>query len=110
MTIAKLSRLLESVRERSRARFIQENILLEWATKVTINTIAATAQDESGKFAKEINKIRLPWTQFGFPEVVGEQHEEQEEYDPNSKPAWVQQGDSSAADKNVGKSFPFGGF
>lgn len=109
MSISVLAKLSDSIKDRKDALFMRETLITEWQTKIITAVVAASAQDESGKFAKEVGKIRFPWEEFGFPEVVGKSKET--EIDLSDLSYLEGAGDASAADKNAGKQLPafFGG-
>lgn len=103
LTIAKLSKLIEAIKERNDAKFVRDTIITEWSTKMVASVVAGTAQDESGKFKKSVDKLRFPWKEFGFGQI--ETLEQPEENDPNDL-SYLETGDMLAADKNAGKQLP----
>ena len=107
MRISVLSKLSDSIKDRKDAQFLQNTLIAEWQVRTTISVIASAAQDESGKFAKEVGKIRFPWEEFGFPEVLGKT---EKDFDPDDL-SYLETGDLSAADRNAGKALQsfFGG-
>lgn len=107
MKISILSKMVDIIKERHDVTFMRDTMALEWQTQVLAVVTAKTAQDESGKFAKEVGKMRFPWKEFGYPEVLGEK---EDDFDPNDL-SYLETGDLSAADKNAGKNLPsLGGF
>lgn len=105
MTVAKLARLVSSVKSRRDSVFIRQTSITEWSTRLIATVVAGTAQDESGKFQGQVAKIGFPWAEFGFPEVAGAMSSAGSLSDAGEPGdlSYLETGDTSAAEKNAGK-------
>lgn len=106
MRISVLSRLVDSIKERIDARFVRDTLVTEWQTKMITHVAAAAVQDESKKFVKQVqDAVKFPWANMGYAEIA-ENVEEEKTYDLSDLSYLEGAGDTSAADKNAGKTAP----
>lgn len=63
--------------------------------------------DDKGKYQKGISKLRFPWAEFGFPEMVGDVDDDDEddtEYlTPKPPPPHRQEGEDPSFDYILGE-------
>lgn len=77
----------------------------EWAAKHIAVTVAGAAGEGAEKYQKSISKVRFPWAEFGFPEMVGDvEEDDDEEYlTPKPPPPHREEGDNPEFDYILGE-------
>ena len=95
-TIARLRKCLDSIKARQKNEFRKQVALTEWMTKVIATSIfGAQGGEGSAKAQDGILGMHFPWE--GSPK-----EEAKQDFDPDDL-SYLETGDLSAAEKNVGK-------
>lgn len=100
--------MVDSIKERQKAKLKQSVLIQEWAAKHVAGVVAGSVEDKGGKFQKAVSKQRFPWKEFGFPEMVedydfDDEDEDDEFLTPKPPPPHREEGEDPRFDYILGE-------